>query len=355
MTASSPDLVAFVSGSSDMQPTAGDRLPRNRRRHRAGAHRERVRKLVREPAGGDRSFAAAIGGRQLEGGESAGVRSGAVCRRPEPGPCAGGVQPGAHSRRRRGFSERCVRHLLARCGRARPNPRPPRMIILLGVAMALAILAAPRPARPGDLADGLERALRAGQSRGRARHSRRVILQSSSAGSQRVQSATTRRFVASGIVIGAQGCVVTTDRVAQPGDSVVVVSRREPDRHRVCRARRVDPHLGSAPARPKPFTALAPSRAPAPRSPAWVSPSPTGLGARAQSRPFAGAGSAGGGRTRAGAMRRLTGAGLAAAGAALSGQCRRRAADPRRGLARSHHGRRRRRRPRGAACCRTRA
>jgi S1-C subfamily serine protease len=159
---------------------------------------------------------------------------------------------------------------------ARPRPRwirfPLRVIILAGAAVASAIPGAVAArARPGDLADGLSGLYERVSPAVVRVISRRVVMQSSSAGSQRVQSAITRRFVASGIVIAERGCVVTTDRVAQPGDSVIV---QFPDGTRMDTdyiGHDASIHISVLHLRGRqPFFALAPSRAPVQSLPTWV-------------------------------------------------------------------------------------
>jgi S1-C subfamily serine protease len=156
--------------------------------------------------------------------------------------------------------------------RARRILVPPRVIILLGMAIALAIPGAlPARARPGDLADGLTGLYRRVSPAVVRVISRRVVIQSSNSGSQRVQSAITRRFVASGIVIGEHGCVVTTDRVAQPGDSVIV---QFPDGSRMGTeyvGHDASIHISVLHLKgPKPVVALTASRAPSQALPTWV-------------------------------------------------------------------------------------
>ncbi|MBM3319028.1 MAG: serine protease [Candidatus Eisenbacteria bacterium] len=77
-------------------------------------------------------------------------------------------------------------------------------------------------ALPGDLADGLSELYR-GVSPAVVRVvSHRAVMRTAATPSGFAQSAAMRRLVASGVVVDAHGCVVTTDRAAQPGDSVVV-------------------------------------------------------------------------------------------------------------------------------------
>lgn len=102
-----------------------------------------------------------------------------------------------------------------------------RRCALGALAVACLSLAAPAweppaRARPGDLAGGLSDLYERVSPAVVRIVSHRVARQSATLGTVHHESALFRRLVATGIVLDDHGCVVTSDRAAQPGDSVVV-------------------------------------------------------------------------------------------------------------------------------------
>jgi len=108
--------------------------------------------------------------------------------------------------------------------------RVPRLVALLPALVAVLLLGG-RPsgvglaradASPGNLGDGLSGLYEEISPAVVRVVSHRTLERQSASTKTRARSIIYNRLVASGVVVAEHGCVVTTDRVAHPGDSLVV-------------------------------------------------------------------------------------------------------------------------------------